>query len=227
MGYLSGLGILLVLLTSAGAQAEASAEKPVTCDDVQKPTCLPGTPESADWPVAVVYMHGLFETSGITDYCRGESENRMTLAAIAKKLKVRIAVPVANVQGKHHNWGTSRTPKKEKLSEVEAKAVSACGDELMDGRAMLAFSNGCYRATDMLKSGCGPIGEYAKFITLGCETAENGTRECDSTGATTLFHETDHFFLTNIKDLVYEKLKFLKAAGGAPGAAFESGTDGN
>jgi hypothetical protein len=182
-----------------------------TCADVQKPVCLPGTAESTDWPVAAIYMHGLFEDSGVTAFCDLESSNRKKLKEIALKLKVRIAVPVADMRGTYHNWGTKRTATKEQLPEIEKKAEAACDDELMDGRALVAFSNGCYRATAMRESGCEALGEYAKIVTLGCETAKDGSSTCDGTGATSYFHESTHEFP---KAIVSKELEFLAPKSG-------------
>jgi hypothetical protein len=189
------------------------------CAAVQKPVCLPGTAESGDWPVAAVYMHGLFEDSGVTAFCGLENANRKKLKEIALKMKIRIAVPVADMRGSYHNWGTSRTATKESLPEIEKKASAVCDDDLMDGRALVAFSNGCYRATAMRSAGCEALGEYAKIVTLGCDTAKDGSSTCDGTGATSYFHESTHEFP---KALVARELEFLspKSGGGLVEEAF-------
>jgi hypothetical protein len=157
---------------------------------VQAPTCLPEGDQYSEWPVKVVYMHGWFEPSGTTFDCGLEAANRAKLREMAKDLHVRIAVPVGEVSGGHHQWNGRS------LSSVESSASNACGGApLADGRALLGFSNGCYGIRDIVnKAGaCDLLAKhYARVAKFGCPGHE-GINACGD-GGIPVFHQTDHSF---------------------------------
>jgi hypothetical protein len=142
---------------------------------VQSSACFPQTTAAKKWPVAVIYMHGLFEPGGeASTVFRGmELANRLLLESLAQEKHIRIAVPLAPAQGKWRTWnGLS-------LGQIETLAKSACGNaKLLDGRDLVAFSNG---AINSQKFTCQATEEYSHVFSIGAHPYEtsSGTKRCD------------------------------------------------
>lgn len=137
---------------------------------IDRSACLPDTPEARGWPVAGIYMHGLFEPSGNTAYRGMEKTNRQLIEKYIKDngLKVRIAVPVSPVTGKYHQWIKSKTS----VKSVEKSAVDACGGgRLLDGRVLFAFSNGANAAE---KFSCDATEAYSHVMIIGANSGGGG-----------------------------------------------------
>ena len=137
--------------------------------DVQFAECLP---QGVDWPVRVVYLHGLFKASGAdTNGFRAlESNNRASLEQIAAMLRVRIAIPVSSsltASGMRHWNGRS-------LASIEAAATAACGQAPSPARALVGFSNGAYRTQALARKPCAEFAEYSKLIAIGAPRVNVG-----------------------------------------------------
>lgn len=161
-------GILFVLLLSFTDLAFAQS--------VQQPTCLPSTEDAKNWPIKAIYMHGLFaggsgpDTNGFRVL---EAANRKKLEDYAKRLKIRIAVPVAPVNGQFRNWNSTG------LKQVETQARAACGGAaLAEGRALIGFSNGGYRSRRYAHE-CENMRGYSVVLSIG---APNGTTQSNCGG---------------------------------------------
>lgn len=114
--------------------------------NVQRSECI----GPARAPVKAIYMHGWFPPSGSDDYVALEQGNRAQLEDLARRLNIRIAVPIAediNDKG-YRSWGSHSmtTPASQALKGVEVKAAAACGAPLAVPRALIGFSNGGYFA---------------------------------------------------------------------------------
>ncbi|MBX3019000.1 MAG: hypothetical protein KF767_14025 [Bdellovibrionaceae bacterium] len=131
---------------------------------VQSPQCLPATDEAKGWPIKAIYMHGLFKGEGGPDtngFRALEAGNRKKLDEYARKLKIRIAVPVAPVNGQFRNWNSTG------IKQVEKQAREACGGAtLAEGRALIGFSNGGYRSRKYAHD-CESTRGYAAILSIG------------------------------------------------------------
>lgn len=141
---------------------------------IQSATCLPGTAESRTWPVAVIYLHGLFESGadGGTEFRRLERANRRKLARLASEKHIRIAVPLGPTRGKYHRW--NKVP----LSKIEKMAKAAChGDAPIKGRDLIGFSNG---AINNQKLSCAQTAAYSHIYSIGAApySTSGGTKAC-------------------------------------------------
>lgn len=143
---------------------------------VQSPQCLPSTDEAKNWPIKAIYMHGLFKGEGGPDtngFRALEAGNRKKLAEYAQKLKIRIAVPVAPVNGQFRNWNSTG------IKQVEKQARDACGGaSLAEGRALIGFSNGGYRSRKYAHD-CESTRGYAAILSIG---APNNTTTASCSG---------------------------------------------
>lgn len=161
-----GLVFSLVFIFAFGAFAQS----------VQSPACLPATAEAADWPVAAVYLHGLFKGGGgpdVNGFRALEAANRRKLDEYARRLKIRIAVPVAPVNGQFRNWNSTS------LKQAETQARAACGGAaLAEGRALIGFSNGGY-ASRRYAFDCAGTRGYSAILSIG---APKNTRTAACSG---------------------------------------------
>lgn len=143
---------------------------------VQDAQCLPQSSEAQSWPVKAIYMHGLFKGGSGPDengFRALEANNRQKLEEYAKKLKIRIAVPVAPVNGRWRNWNSTG------LKEVERQAREACGGApLAEGRALIGFSNGGYTSRRYAMD-CSSTRGYSVILSIG---APNNTRTANCSG---------------------------------------------
>lgn len=146
-------------------------------DPVQHSQCFPQNAPS-DWPVCVIYMHGLFppNSSGSASYLQLEKTNRQKLATFANGLRskrCRVAVPTSpkishGSYGTNHQWaGTS-------LGQVESMSRSACGGaKLAKGRVLIGFSNGGYLAKTFSHN-CAALSQYSEVYAIGAPNSSYG-----------------------------------------------------
>lgn len=163
------LVVLVVLLSQAAFAAES----------VQRSVCVPDTPESKNWPVKAIYMHGLLPFSGDSGTYPGlEAEARQKLAEWATKHKFRVAVPLSEKSGSYQG-GTYRVWDGASLSSVEAQAKKACGGRLDSPRALIGFSRGAYQSIRLTPEACSS-GNYSNAISIGAPGAHvaGGTNAC-------------------------------------------------
>lgn len=159
---------------------------------VQNPACIPNIPESRNWPVAGIYLHGLFEPGGeeATPFRRLEQANRSLLIDLAKAKHIRIAVPVAPAKGKWRSWNGFP------LHKIEDLARAACGNApLAEGRDLIAFSNG---AINSQKFSCKETESYSHIFSIGAHPHEEsgGTKPCG--GENRFQASTPHNFLDGL-----------------------------
>lgn len=158
-------------------------------DNVQQAQCYPATEEAKNWPVKAIYLHGLFEPSGAgTGYQNLEKKNMQQMKELAEKLKIRIALPraqrITNYTYKVKTRGgtTQRTIRVRtwtgaSLQEIENASRAACGgSQLADGRALIGFSNGGYRARRIAADVCQPNSGYSRIFAIGAPDSAGSVR---------------------------------------------------
>jgi|GEM_PF-5031259 len=145
---------------------------PATFADVHKYECYPKEEYASSWPVDAIYLHGLFtaDSADTNGWRKLEADNRVKLRAMADKLKIKIAIPVAPIGGKNtRNWNSTS------LAKIEAMAKQACGGKpLAKPRALIGFSNGGYKARQVANEACGT---YSKVLALGA-VQSGGSNSC-------------------------------------------------
>lgn len=160
------LSALLLLAFSGDALAVVNAET------VQKPQCFPEGDAGKDWPVRAVYLHGLFDPSGTGTYVQWEMTNRRYLEQLARRHRIRIAVPTSDTVIHSATYGRKRSWSSKGLKEIEAMASRACGGAKLDKpRVLIGFSNGGYKATAIAAAGCGARSDYSNIIAIGSPKA--------------------------------------------------------
>lgn len=141
---------------------------------VQTSACFPATAEAKNWPISVIYMHGLFEPGGegSTEFRGLERANRARLEKMAREKHIRIAVPLAPAHGKWRSWnGLS-------VEKIEQMAQAACGGAPLEaGRDLIGFSNG---AICSQKFTCGNTMDYAHVFSIGAAPYQTsgGHKKC-------------------------------------------------
>ncbi len=157
---------ILFLMFSSQSLAESSAPQP---------TCIPA--DQTDWPVKAIYLHGWFEASasGLTHSRRTEFDNRKHLEALARRLQIRIALPVAP----QTNSRGMRTWNNSSLQDIERLSVSACGGApLAEDRSLIGFSNGGFAAKNIgLRHSCEQLSAYRRVLAIG--TQRNFSSRCN------------------------------------------------
>lgn len=130
--------------------------------NVQQAECLPN---GVNWPVKAVYLHGLFKAAGgdTNNFRQLEANNRAAVEQIATMLQIRIAVPVSPVVSSL-GW---RRWQGNSLTKIEQMASAACGAPLVDGRALIGFSNGGYRVKEIVQQSCSTLSKYKRLISIG------------------------------------------------------------
>src|SRR6266404_2527225 len=102
--------------------------------------CYPEIPQARDWPVCVIYLHGLHPANDRGGYTRYERQNRPILDQFTDNYlinhKCRLAAPVAAKRkgGSKLDW------QHRSLASVEAAARNACGGrsvKLAKGRQLI------------------------------------------------------------------------------------------
>lgn len=150
----------------------SEAVSPSVLRTIQQATCYPATDDAKDWPVKVVYLHGLFLPSTNSDYYGTlENDNRIYLESLARRLQIKIAVPVSTTlssQGFRMWNGVS-------LAQIESMAASACGGPLASTRAIVGFSNGGYAARNISYLSCNQTRSYSKVIAIGLPESDGGS----------------------------------------------------
>lgn len=133
--------------------------------NVQQSECV----GPANAPVKAIYMHGWFPASGAGGwYSQLEADNRVKLEALAKKMNIRIAIPVAkSVNGANNmrQWDGNS------LSTAETAAKSACGGSaLAVPRALIGFSSGGYMARNVaLACDAKTKSSYSAIVMIGAK----------------------------------------------------------
>src|SRR5258708_26079855 len=134
IAVLAAVMVLIWAWRSARAAADSA---------IPQSTCLPEhIPESSNWPVMAIYLHGWFAPSGPNDVAGNravEFANRAYLDEFARRYRIRIAVPLG-LQVDPSNgmleWG------KADLAQIEQSGMQACHvSELPDGISLIGFSN--------------------------------------------------------------------------------------
>jgi hypothetical protein len=154
------LTVLLAVAFFLGPQTGAA-------ENVQAPRCFPNRPEAVQWPIHAIYLHGLFTAKGkdIWGFRATEAENRGKLEALANRLHIRIAAPVAQSFSKDgfRQWNGAT------LEQVEAAAREACSDApLAPKRALIGFANGGQWVGDVGKAmGCEALKAYSTILDIG------------------------------------------------------------
>lgn len=164
----------------------------VGADPVQSPQCL----GPAGAPVAAVYMHGWFSKDvpkkGEPDHwtVKLEKANRTQLAELAKKLNIRIAVPIAkgfNPKNGYREWPDGRgSATKKILEEIERNASRACGAPLATPRSLIGFSNGGFAARNQGLACQDNLKAYSNILMIGAKPLEETTREGSFSGCPTV-----------------------------------------
>ena len=135
-------------------------------------TCLPeDTPESRDWPIKVIYLHGWFAAAGPTDTYgnrAGELANRDHLAALARRYHIRIAAPLGTQilpSNGMLQWGRAD------LQQIEQASMAACHVSVLPtGLALIGFSSGGFKARDIGLLPCGKLARYNAILAVGTQT---------------------------------------------------------
>lgn len=137
--------------------------------EIPKATCIPAG--NSNWPVQAIYLHGWFKAEGAVDdngFRRLEMNNRKALLDLANTYGIRIAAPLGpdtNSRGMRR-WGNST------LAQIETAAKNACGvSSLPEGRMLLGFSNGGFKARDIGMQPCDQLQEYSKILAIGTQQA--------------------------------------------------------
>lgn len=148
--------VLLLIVTARGFAAH----------NLQQAACFPRSEEAKDWPVQAIYLAGIYSQGTTSDVV--ENSNRDYLENYARANRIRIAVPVARVLNRVHQWNGMS------LATIEASASAACGGApLAQERAIIGYSNGG-RYVGELSSRCGENGAYTKFLVIGYPEATRG-----------------------------------------------------
>jgi hypothetical protein len=140
--------------------------------------CYPNTPEAQNWPVCVIYLHGLHPASDQGSYTKYEAKNRPLLSQFTDDYLMshhcRLSAPVAaerwigkgkkRHRAKYLNW-QHRT-----LDTVETAARNACGGKnviLEKGRVLVGFSAGGWEAYHLGMGNCDAVSDYSQIIGIG------------------------------------------------------------
>lgn len=149
--------IILALFTLVGSAAFAAR-------NIQQSECV----GPAGAPVKAIYLHGWFPKGGSgTWYHSLEADNRKKLEELAKKMNIRIAIPVAqSINGANgmRQWGGGS------LNTAESAAKSACGSALAVPRALIGFSSGGYMAREVaLQCDSKMKSSYTAIVMIGAK----------------------------------------------------------
>jgi len=139
---------------------------------IPQSTCLPeSTPESRDWPVKIIYLHGWFAAAGPTDTYGnrvGEFANRDHLAVLARQYHIRIAAPLGTQilpSNGMLQWG------KADLQQIEQLSMAACHvSALPAGLSLVGFSSGGFKARDIGLLPCEALARYDAILAVGTQT---------------------------------------------------------
>jgi len=165
----------LPIRTIAGIAAAAFAlgAAPAKADPaIPTSTCLPeDLPESANWPVMAIYLHGWFAPSGPDDVAGNravEFANRAVLGEFARRHRIRIAAPLG-LQIEPSNgmleWGRADLP------QIAQSSLQACHvPALPKGIALIGFSNGGFKARDIGLLPCDELAGFSRILAVGTET---------------------------------------------------------
>lgn len=171
--------VFAIFISFTGGSPAEAAEK-ANAQSIQKSQCFPSSAESKNWPVAAIYMHGLFPPpGGSAAYIKYETDARDYLEKLATRHKIRIAVPVSDNVINTKDYGTVHSWTGKSLKSIEAEAEKACGAKLDKPRALIGFSNGGYKATEIANAGCGMNPDYAVIVSIGAPKTKAGN--CGST----------------------------------------------
>ena len=168
-GVTSGIAatVAALLLMAAWGSAAAAADPAIP-----QTTCLPeNAPESSDWPVKVIYLHGWFAPTGPTDIANNravEFANRDHLAALARQYHIRIAAPLGTQilpSNGMLQWG------KADLRQIEQASMAACHvSALPTGLSLIGFSSGGFKARDIALLPCEALARYNAILAVGTQT---------------------------------------------------------
>jgi len=139
---------------------------------IPQSTCLPeNTPESSSWPVKIIYLHGWFAPVGPTDIANNravELANRDNLTVLARQYHIRIAAPLGTqvlASNGMLQWGKSD------LQQIEQLSMAACHvSALPDGRSLVGFSSGGFKARDIGLLPCEALAPYDAILAVGTQT---------------------------------------------------------
>jgi hypothetical protein len=139
---------------------------------IPQSTCLPeNAPESNDWPVMAIYLHGWFAAAGPNDTFGnrgGEFANRDHLAALARLYHIRIAAPLGTQilpSNGMLQWG------KADLQQIEQASMAACHvSALPTGLSLIGFSSGGFKARDIALLPCEALARYNTILAVGTQT---------------------------------------------------------
>ena len=195
--------IQLLAMSCAKATHDLSHEDPSVFRTIQQTVCFPSSPDAKNWPVKVIYLHGLFRPNTDSDYYGTlEANNRDYLEGLAQRLQLKIAVPVSTTvsSGGFRMWnGVS-------LSKIESMASTACGGApLANTRALIGFSNGGYAARNISYLPCNQSDAYMKLLAIGFPETDGGS--CGN-----YVHVVPHAFPPADKDFFDNELAGLGAA---------------
>lgn len=161
------LFVLITLVSISTSQALADSHVP-------QAACIPA--DQTDWPVKAIYLHGWFEGAGsrLTHSRRSEFDNRKHLEEMARRLQIRIALPIAPSVNRNgmRSWNNS------KLEDIEKLAVAACdGAPLAEERSLIGYSNGGFAAKNIGLLPCDKLTHYSRVLSIG--TQKTYTPRCD------------------------------------------------
>lgn len=156
----------------------------VTYGQEVKSSCVPADEEAQSWPVTGIYLHGLHKPDGddTKNFRQLELSNRKYLEEVAKKNKIRIALPVSSLLSK----GSAKLPYAKgmrswtgyDLARVEQEAKAACGNApLSSKRVLIGFSNGGYAARNLGSKNCDSLSNYSSILVIGAGGTE-GVGRC-------------------------------------------------
>ena len=159
--------VAAVLLMGAWLSSPATAGP-----TIPQSTCLPeNAPESSDWPIKVIYLHGWFAAAGPTDTYGnrgGEFANRDHLSALARQYHIRIAAPLGTqvlASNGMLQWG------KTGLQQIEQLGKTACHvAALPTGLSLIGFSSDDFKARDIGLLPCDQLARYDAILAVGTQT---------------------------------------------------------
>ncbi len=160
-----GIITLFILATSFQAMAQNVGHE---SGNPNKPgmVCIPEG--ETNWPVKGMYLHGWFTAHGtsMTHSRRTEFENRRYLLDLARRMRIRIAMPVApriHSNG-NHTWGGVG------LAEIESLSRQACdGAPLAPDRSLFGYSSGGFAAKNVGQLPCNQLRNYRRVLAIGTQ----------------------------------------------------------
>ena len=164
-GIAEAVAAMLLMAASWGSPAAADQAIPQS-------TCLPeNAPESSDWPVEAIYLHGWFAALGPNDTYgnrAGEFANRDYLDALARRYRIRIAAPLGTQilpSNGMLQWGRADR------QQIEQSSMAACHvSALPTGISLIGFSSGGFKARDIGLLPCEELARYNAILAVGTQT---------------------------------------------------------